>query len=46
VNQPGHSVDHWSVVSVDVKNERVGGEGRYVSTHSHAFMSGTGATLN
>jgi len=42
VNQAGHSVDHWSVVNVAVKN--VGG--RYVSTQSHAFMSGTRTTLN
>jgi len=43
VNRAGHAVDHWSVVNVAVKN---GGGGRYVSTHSHAFMSGTGTSLN
>lgn len=40
MNQPGYSVDYWSVVSVEVKNE--GG----ICVHSHAFISGTGITLN
>jgi len=42
VNQVEHSVDRWSVVNVAVKNEG----GGYVSTHSHAFMSGTGTSLS
>jgi hypothetical protein len=41
MNQPECSVDQWSVVSVQVKNG-----GGFVSTHSNAFMSGTGTTLN